>query len=338
MIGMDMQIISLNDKKKWNEYVFNHKDSIAWHCYEWSEIVGKHYDVEFYPLAAIDGEYVKGILPLYMVNGMLVSVAYAVAGGILADDRDVERSLLNKSIEMANSKNIKKIVFKQYKNSIDADLSTDENYYNKELDLTDSIENIRNNFGQFNRKILDGMNELDYSLDFSSENIDIFYKMLFNHSHKQGIPCPAKNWIHDLINFKMYKIGILKKGNSILSGTLIKEFKSTVSFPFTCFPGNKKNMNNVYYLYWMLIKKFAGDGLTVFHSGRIPKTDETNRYRLGWGGIPFNYYYQYYPKESGNTEYGAKRGLKRKIFNTVWKITPGSITKFFNDKITAKFP
>jgi hypothetical protein len=336
---LEVKLIDEGFKNVWNDYVINHKYSVAWQCYEWSEVVKKHYKTEFYPLAAFDGSTITGILPLYKVNNTFLSVAYAVAGGLLSDNDEIEEALINKSVDLAKKENVGKIVFKQYKKKINQDLTLDSNFYNRELDISASIDNIWNNLDEKNKMELSDLKENEYSLDFSPEQVDLYYDILFNHLKRNGIPCESKKWIKDLIDFKMYNIATLKKNGKVLSCTMTKKFKSTVSFPFSCTLGNDRaNIRNLYILYWLLIKRYSQDGLQIFHSGRIPKTNEADIHRLGWGGTKFEYFYQYYPKTNGTTEFSSKRGIKRKVFNFIWKVSPKFLVKSVSGKIITRFP
>jgi hypothetical protein len=91
-------------------------------------------------------------------------------------------------------------------------------------------------------------------------------------------------------------------------------------------------------LYWELIKNFSSEGIEIFHSGRIPQTDKTNLYRLGWGGRKFPYYYQYYPQGTTRTESSNKRGWKRDAFEICWKYLPRNVVRNLGPKITKRFP
>ncbi len=137
----------------------------------------------------------------------------------------------------------------------------------------------------------------------------------------------------------MYSIAFLKQGSVFLAATLVKEFKKTVSFPFTCKPCGKKQSNMfVFALYWELISKFTADGKEIFHSGRIPKTNKADIYRLGWGGVKHKYYYQYYPQGTISTEFSRKRGWKREVFKFLWKKLPKGIVRLLGPVVTKKFP
>jgi len=336
---MEVRIINEAEKELWNQYVYKNPYSIAWHVYEWHEIVLKHYNSTFYPLAAFDNNKIKGILPLFQVGNQLYAVAYAVAGGIVADNDNVSKMLFNKAVEILNKNKLSKITLKQYKIKMPLDLTVDEYYYNKELDLKVPVEKIWGNLDKKNKEILSHFNEKKYNLDFSNDQINEYYKILLNHSHKNGIPCVSEKWIKDLLDLKLYNLATLKLNNKIVAATMYKIFKKTVSFPFSCGLGfSKKNINHIYLLYWMLIKHLKNEGIEIFHSGRIPKSEKTDIYRLGWGGVKHPYFYQYYPKISLKTESKSKGGIKRKILLLGWKILPKKIIAKIQQKIVAKFP
>ena len=120
---------------------------------------------------------------------------------------------------------------------------------------------------------------------------------------------------------------------------MVKEFKDTISFPFSCTSKpESENFYLIYSLYWELIQKYSTEGKNIFHSGRLPKNGEADRFRQGWGGQMYNYYYQYYPETVQKTEFSVKRGSKRQMFEKVWKLTPSLITKYIGPKIVRRFP
>ena len=71
-------------------------------------------------------------------------------------------------------------------------------------------------------------------MEYPSQNINEFYNFLFKHHQRKGIPCTGKSWIRDLVESGMYSIAVLKYNNKIAAATMVKEFKDTISFPFSC--------------------------------------------------------------------------------------------------------
>src|SRR5512139_4131523 len=99
-------IITEKDRQAWDEFVMSNPRSIAWQSYGWSDVLRRHYGLEFFPLAVFDGSRICGILPLYHMKGLtgkseLLSVPYAVAGGLLADEPAVQKLLIDKAAQLS---------------------------------------------------------------------------------------------------------------------------------------------------------------------------------------------------------------------------------------------
>ena len=340
---MEIKEWAQDRSEEWQGYLDSNPNSIAWHSYDWYTLVRRHYPVRFYPLAAVSGGAICGILPLYhvktaLMKDALISVPYAVAGGAAFDSDEAANALLGRAIEISEKHNSCRITYKQYKVRLKANLQTDSHYFNRELDLGDSVSIIWDNLSQANRDSIEKASADRQELEYPAENIDLFYNMLFRHHHRRGVPCVNKKWIRSLMQFGMYRIAFLKCGGDVVAATLVKEdHKNAVSFPFTCLASDDKNYF-AYSLYWTLIKRFAELGKRVFHSGRIPDSEETDGYRLGWGGNKYQYWYQYYPQTSTATEYTSKRGSKRDMLESAWKRLPRFAARVLGPAVVRQFP
>ena len=341
---MEIKQITRDQANQWEAYV-EQNPTIAWQSYYWYDVLKRHYPVDFYPLAAMDNNRICGILPLYGVKSFrgglkLISVPYAVGGGIVADGPDAEKALLDAAIDLYQRLKADRIVFKQYKHKLEADLITDDNFYNRELDLTVGADKLWSGLAEKNKHYIENNRKESIELDYPSSTVKQFHRLLLLHHRNSGIPCVSIKWIEDLIAFKLYAIALLKLDGRIVAATLVKEHKQTVSFPFTCLPDDSdRSLSFGYQLYWQLIRKFSQEGKAIFHSGRIPKTDETYAYRLGWGGRQQGYYYQYYPNMGGGkTEFKKKASRKRQLVSMLWKRLPLSIANLVGPTIVRQFP
>jgi serine/alanine adding enzyme len=341
---MKIEIVDENKREAWESFIDAHPKAIAWQSFKWFDVLKKHYNIDFYPVVAYEGNEIRGILPLYNLKkshkkNLLMSVPFAVAGGIVSTDAESEKLLLDKAIELASKYDNSSITFKQYKHKVEGSLTTDENYCNKELQLSTDINKVWNEISEFNReKVGEGKN-FKYEIEYNSKKINEFYDFLFKHHQRKGIPCPGKSWISDLVESGMYLIVLLRFNGKVVAATMVKEFKDTISFPFSCTSDpNSEAFNLIYSLYWETIKKYSLEETKICHSGRLPKSGEADQFRQGWGGTQYNYYYQYYPQTTQKTEYNVKRSGKRKMFEKVWRITPSVVTKFIGPSIVKRFP
>ena len=82
----------------WARYVEAHSDGTLFHSLGWRNAVRDSFEHEPEYLMALRGGRMVGVLPMFLVRGpmigrMLVSVPYAVGGGILADDEEAAAAL-----------------------------------------------------------------------------------------------------------------------------------------------------------------------------------------------------------------------------------------------------
>lgn len=340
-----MKTILVNEQMapQWEEYVADHPDTVAWQSYRWCDVLQKHYPVTFYPLAALDSDRICGILPIYYVqmsrkSGSLVSVPFAVAGGLTADNEEAVTLLLEELARLRKTHGGCRAILKQYKVRIGGDLIVDTNYYNRELAIQEDLGRIFDAFADTNKAAIDRAKQQNLNLVFSAVDVDVFYDLLLAHHLRKGLPCPGKKWIWDLVASGMYSIALAIDNGTATAGTMVKRFKGTVSFPFTCAPSASHEATAPYWLYWQLIAHFAKEGVEIFHSGRIPNNDEADAYRLGWGGQAYSYYYQYMADSGVRTEYAAKRGLKRNLGQNVWKHLPKPVARVLGPRVVRRFP
>jgi hypothetical protein len=246
---------------------------------------------------------------------------------------------VEKAIKISKQHNDSPLTLKQYKVKINCDLSVDASFHNKELNIARPRNEIWKELSAVNKQKIEESQKLNLQFEYPSDQIDVFYRMLLKHHQRRGIPCVNRNWVRDLIAFKMYSLALLKKDDKIIAGTLVKEFKDTISFPFTSIAeGKDEKSSYAYALYWKLLEHFSANGKSIFHSGRIPFTDQADDYRLGWGGTKHQYYYQYHPNTDTKTEYASKRGWKRDVMQQCWKRLPVSIAGFLGPHVVKLFP
>lgn len=341
---MRIEILDESKREAWESFINEQPKAIAWQSYKWFDVLKKHYQIDFHPVVAYEGNEIRGILPLYNLKipfkkNILMSVPFAVAGGIVTTDAESEKLLLDKAIELAGQHDNCKITFKQYKHKVEGPLTTDENYFNKELSLNKDLNKVWSEISEFNREKVEEGKNFKYEVENPSKKINEFYNFLFKHHQRKGIPCTGKSWIRDLVESGMYSIAMLRHSGKVVAATMVKEFKDTISFPFSCTSDpNSKIFNLIYSLYWEIIKKYSLEGKNICHSGRLPKSGEADQFRQGWGGTMHNYYYQYFPQTVQKMEYSVKRGSKRQMFEKVWKMTPQIVTKVVGPLIVRRFP
>lgn len=347
---MNVTLVEESHKTDWDRFVENSPGVIAWHSHQYSELLARHHRTKFLPLAVYDGARIVGILPLYHTRTLrsgdaLISVPFFVAGGIVADEPAVRTILLARALDLAKELKIGRLVLKQYKVKIDGPLSTDDGYYNRELDISRNLDEVWQSLAPINREKIEESSKLDLALEYPSDNVALFFEFLFRDQHAAGVPCVSKAWVRSLFDTGSYKIALLRYRGEVVAATMAKKFKDTISFPFSCVCDHGEHATRCAYdLYWKLITKSAQEGLRIVHSGRIPVNDDVPAYRLGWGGTKYSYYYQCGSLSAGaaertpKTEVAPRRGARRRLVESVWKQVPVPIARVLGPAVVSQFP
>ena len=101
--GNFMKITELQrkDEAAWDSYILKSSTSTFYHQIGWRNVIEKTYKHKpIYLIAKEKGE-IKGVLPLFLIKSMifgkkLVSVPFAPYGGVCADDKTIEKALVEK--------------------------------------------------------------------------------------------------------------------------------------------------------------------------------------------------------------------------------------------------
>ena len=96
---MKIEIVDESKREAWESFINEQPKAIAWQSFKWFDVLKKHYNIDLYPIVAYKGNEIKGILPLYNLKkshkkNLLMSVPFAVAGGIVSSDAESEKLLL----------------------------------------------------------------------------------------------------------------------------------------------------------------------------------------------------------------------------------------------------
>ena len=104
-------------EKAWEGYVSEHPEGTIFHTLAWRNAVAGAFGHEALYLVAMRGDRLVGVLPIFFVASkiggcMLVSVPYAVGGGILADDEEAIAALARRTLRLAGDRNCNRIDFR----------------------------------------------------------------------------------------------------------------------------------------------------------------------------------------------------------------------------------
>lgn len=366
---------SYNDPR-WDAYVREHPDGNCYQLSGWMRAIKGAYNNGGYFLLALasDGEgsglpggsdRVVGVLSLMEVKNFfggnhLVSVAFLDFGGVLADNENVERLLVQEAIKIADKKNTKYIELR-HRNPLEwlkgitsksPDISDDsgciklgEKSYTCTtlsrkvrmiLELPESSAALMASFkskvrSQIKKPIKDGLSVKVGGLDLLTD----FYQVFSINMRDLGSPVHSRKLIENTLSeFKdESKIIVVYNGKQPIAGSVLVGFKSWLQNPWASALRQQRHLNPNMLLYWTMLEYASDNGFKFFDFGRSTPGESTYKFKEQWGckPVPLNWYHIYLNNGQNEKKIPDKERFSKAVY--FWKKLPVPLTRVIGPPI-----
>lgn len=294
---MKIKIADQSDKQRWDEYVLNHPDGIAYQLFAWKETVRNAYGFESHYIMALQDKKIVGVLPLTIfqipfVNKSYVSLPYCDAGGPLADSPEIEKELLLCAVNLADENQIKKLVIRSTSSfaGIDDELTENPGKVRMVLELPDNSEVLIKSFKSKLRSQVKKPGKDGLSIEFGSIDIlDEFYRLFAENMRDLGSPVHSAKWFESILttfNRRAVLLLVRMPDQTPAAGGIILCHKKVVSVPWASSLRRFNRSNPNMLLYWGFLKYASDNGFKKFDFGRSTPNEGTFRFKKQWGAVP----------------------------------------------------
>lgn len=342
---MIIEELSNKDEQAWDNYVKTHDNTTFYHLIGWKELIEKVYNQKPIYLMARDEEAIQGILPLFLVKNKflgkrLISIPFAIIGGVCAMRNIAKKMLIDKAIELTKSLDCDYLELRHLKEENRSDLKKNSDYFSFLLDLRADHEELWKNLRKTYRNLIRRAKKNDLQIKLNSNNLRKFYDIYSIGQRDLGTPIQSFSWIRNLFfDFSNnHTIATVEHNGKIISVFLLRYFNDTVSGIYAYSLKEYRHLYPTHLLYWELIKDSCEKGLKWFDFGRSIKTSGTYFFKNGWHAKPIQLNYQYYLNKARKIPNTSQANLKRQLFAKVWKRLPLSVANTLGPAIRKYFP
>jgi FemAB-related protein (PEP-CTERM system-associated) len=337
-------------KEQWNQYVQNHPESTVFHRAEWKEVVEEIFGQSgVYLYAEKEGAFL-GILPLFSINSFLlgrclISIAFAVYGGILADNPEVERILFEKAKKITDEENADYLELRNLKKS-SLDLPTKELYYFFTLDLPTDPEVVWKQMRKRNRNILRKGIKSGLTCSFNGlgnplpEELDRFYELFCCCQRALGTPVLPLDFFKKLLKMFPDQTAVFsaRHDGKIISSLFVFLHKDTISPYYLGYDSAylKYAPNN--YILWEVIQYGCRQGFKEYDMGRSRQGTGSYEFKRHWGIEPKPLFYEYYLARLKKVPQVNPSNPKYDIPRRIWGKLPLSLTRYLGSKLIKYLP
>jgi len=298
---VDVQLIT-DDFKKWDSYVDLHPQGTIYHKSAWKSVVESHFKKKTFYLQAMDGDDVRGLLPLVFNNSKLfgkslISIPFVNYGGMLYSNVEAETILLDEADKIRAHVNAGSVELRS-SDKIHEALPVKTQKVTFYLDLPEDDEILFKSFkAKLRSQVRRPIKEEMYTKKGGVELLDDFYYVFCRNMKQLGTPVYSKNFFRAILQFLPENSSILNiysKEGHVAGGAFIIGYRERMEIPWASTLSKYNRFSPNMLMYWDVLRFAISKGYRQFDFGRCSRDSGTYKFKKQWGAATEHQLYWYY--------------------------------------------
>jgi len=323
-----IKILSNSEKPLWQQYVEKTPAATFFHQVEWQEVIERAFGHKTYYLYAQQQGQITGILPLVHIKSplfgnALVSNAFCVYGGVVADNDDAALALDQEACRLGEELGVDHVEFRNRERT-NSDRPYKEGMYvtfRKELD-----PDVDKNLATIPRKqravVRKGIKAgLVSVIDNDAERLFEAYSESVRNLGTPVFPKKYFKILKEVFKEQCEVISIEHEGKLIAS-VMNFYFRDEV-LPY--YGGGTAEARNLYandFMYWEVMRRAVEKGVKIFDYGRSKIGTGSYRFKKHWGFVEAPLFYEFELVKADSMPDINPLNPKYKFFIAAWKRLP----------------
>ncbi len=318
--------------KSWDNYILKSEQGTFFHLSGWKQLVEKIFSHSTYYLYVEENGKITGVLPLVHVKSLLfgnalVSNAFCVYGGIIADDDATFQKLDKEACRLADELGVDHLEMRnQVQMTPDRPFKDLYVTFRKELDPEEekNLQAIpRKQRAMVRKGIKAGLTSV------VDENIDRFFSAYSESVRNLGTPVLPKKYFQALKDvFKdQCEILTIEHNGKLVSSVMNFYFRDQI-LPY--YGGGTEQARAVKandFMYWEVMRRAVAKGIKIFDFGRSKIGTGSYKFKRHWGFEPEPLYYEFYLVNSTTLPNINPLNPKYQMFIAAWKRLPLAVSQ-----------
>jgi FemAB-related protein (PEP-CTERM system-associated) len=331
----------------WDDYLRPHGYSGFALRPEWLRIFARAFGHRPYFLEARCGGRLKGVLPVAFVRSLLfgkrlASLPYLNTGGLLADDEETARLLVDQAVALADRLRVKNLELRQERAVEHPALgSTLTSKVHLRLPLPGSADALWNGFkAKLRSQIKKPLANPALTFHTGQEELlPEFYSVFCANMRDLGTPPYSKRLFQEILAHfpREAELCVLRHEGEAVSAALLVHGPGVTQVPSASTLRSANRLSANMLLYWRLLERTIERGQSAFDFGRSTVGAGTYDFKKQWGAEDHPAIWQYYVRE-GTVSDLRPDGGKYDRFIQLWKRLPVAVTRWIGPSIVKGIP
>jgi len=334
-----------SDYPGWDRFVVSHPCATFFHQLAWKCVMEKTYGYEPYYFCCKRGDRITGIAPAFLVSNWmtgrcLISLPFAVYGGVCAEDQETKRALISRMEELAAKLDVEYLELRNREGQIGGRYIANERYATFTLPLTTNVQAVYNAFPKDIRYMLRKAEKIGLRAQHGFDQLDQFYRLMTVNLRRLGTPAFPRAVYENLIREYPGQIDLtlVYLGEEPVAGGMSFIFRDWIQPYYVGSEEKAKAIAANNFLWWEMIRFAASKGLTTFDFGRSKKGSGNYDFKKKWNPRIENLDYQvrlFRRKEMPNF---SPANPKFEFATNLWKKLPIGLTRALGPRVIRWFP
>lgn len=362
---MKIRLLDRGKEQAWDTYVQGHPKSTLCHLSGWKNVIEKTYGHRSYYLIAeneLPGSepHITGVLPLVHIKSILfgntlISMPFLNYGGMLAEDEQAGKLLLEEAKRLGRELGVKSIELRHIDpvswletkgSDASESLLASSPGIRKVRMLLDLPESSRKLFESFKSKLRSQIRKPQKegltALVGGEELLDDFYHVFSINMRDLGSPVHSKKLFENILKEfgDNVKLGVVKNNGSPTASGLIFCFRDLAEIIWASSLREYNHLSPNMLLYWSLLEHVTDDGYRHFDFGRSTPYEGTYKFKEQWGAKPTPlHWYRISPNGTPVDQGKYVEGNKlRRSGEIIWQKAPLSLANLVGPFIRKQIP
>ena len=331
----------------WDRFVREAPGGTFFHQLGWRWLVERVFGHRAHYLLARRGTQITGALPLFEMKSLLfghslVSIPFAIGGGVAAHDAETAAGLLRRGRELAERLGVDYLELRS-ETPIASDLLTKDLYATFRADLTEGEDAWLQRMDRKRRQMMNyvAKDTTGFSWRVAGlEELPLFYRMFSESMRHHGTPVYPRLFLEQILDRFPGQTNLFfvhHQGRPV-AGVLNLLFRDVI-MPFYAGADRSVRPRGVDdYMYLSILRWGRENGFRTFDFGRSKRGTGAYEFKARWGMTEVPLAYQYHLVRAKELPNVSPANPKYQALIETWKRLPLPLTQILGPRIIRRIP
>ena len=343
----DIRIVRFEDVdvSTWDEFVIRHTFGSPFHLLAWKRTIEESFDYQSMYLMALDGECIKGVVPLFLVQNpiigkVLISSPFAVYGGILAESDEVLKALHAHTMRLGRELGADHVELRNRHIEQCVSGPNVDRYVSFTQRLVPDEDDLLTSLPKKTRNLVRKAMKPNFDTRSGACDLRVFTDLYARNMRRLGTPVFSDRYFSNLRrNFgSMVDVREVWLEGKPMAASLSFVFRGDVHIYYAAADTRYNDLGPNTYMYFDHLRRAGANGFDTFDFGRSKRGTGAFDFKRHWNTTMFELPYEFVLLRRQKLPNFTPTNPRLQVAIRVWRHVPLWLTRLIGPRLIRLFP